>query len=74
MQILSMPDTPIFQGKYKNRTEGQPHLTVIACHFDLSCPSALFPTPTNCNNQKLFLFNGESTYIKGAIHTKGFPM
>ena len=68
MQIPRMPDTPIFQCKYKNKIESQPRLSLLPVILIGLIPSPLLLTSTNLDYQKLSLFIGDNTYIKKVTH------
>ena len=68
MQIPRMPDTPIFQCKYKNKIESQPLLSLLPVILIGLIPSPLLLTSTNLDYQKLSLFIGDNSYIKKVTH------
>lgn len=73
MQILSMPDTPIFQGKYKNKTEGQPHLTLLL-PVTLIClvPLHSFPHQLIVIIKSCFCLMGKAHTLRGQFTQRAF--
>ena len=63
-----MPDTPIFQCKYKNKIESQPLLSILLVILIGLTPSLLLLTSTNLDYQNCLCLLGIMHIFKKVTH------